>query len=189
MSRDTDEQLRQRRSADRDEIRQLADRYGVAVDSKDLESLSALFDEESSFGSWGKGPEACRVFYDNTLRSFYASMHMVGNHVIDFDDDDHARGVVYTRAHHHYIEPDHWADLAMVYFDTYVRRGGTWRFLARLPKSFYRQTFGHPERGTERSLTTGDGAGPVRGTQLPEFFPAFNAFWEHEPPPKPPQPS
>jgi SnoaL-like domain len=183
MCRDTDEQLRQRRSADRGEIRQLADRYGVAVDSKDLESLSLLFDEDSSFGSWGTGPKACKVFYDNILRYFYASMHMVGNHVVDFDDDDHAHGVVYCHAHHRYVEPDHWADLAMVYFDTYLRRDGTWRFLARVPKSFYRQTFGHPERGTERSLSTGD-AGPVKGTQLPEFFPTFNGFWEREPAPK-----
>ena len=56
-------------------------------------------------------------FYDQSLRNFHCSMHLVGNHVIDFDDDDHAHGVVYCRAHHHVLEPEHWFDVALAYFD------------------------------------------------------------------------
>jgi SnoaL-like domain len=174
-----------RRLIDRDAIRDLAVRYGLAVDSKDLEALAQLFDAEASFGRWGKGPEGVKVFYDNTIRAFRSSMHMVGNHIIDFDDDNNAHGIVYCRAHHHYAEPDYWGDLAFAYFDKYVRRDGKWGFTSRAVRSWYRQTFGHPEQGNERSVVAGDRNGPVRGTQLPEAFPTWHEFWARQPAAKP----
>jgi len=169
----------------RDQIHQLADRYGVAVDSKDLETISTLFVEDVNNGRYGPGREGVKVFYDNILRSFHCSMHMVGNHVIDFDSDDRAHGVVYCRANHHVLEPEHWFDLSMVYFDTYERHDDRWYFRRRNAKFWYQQEFGHPSHGTERILATAmaSGPGPNRGSRMPEAFDTFESFWSRPPAP------
>lgn len=46
----------------RDRIHQLADRYGVAVDAKDLASLSLLFPEDVDNGRYGFGREGVKTF-------------------------------------------------------------------------------------------------------------------------------
>ena len=76
----------------RDSIHQLADRYALAVDGKDIDTISRLFVEDVDNGRYGPGREGVKTFYDHVLRGFHCSMHLVGNHPIDFDDDDHARG-------------------------------------------------------------------------------------------------
>ncbi|MBL7488193.1 nuclear transport factor 2 family protein [Frankia sp. AgB1.9] len=169
----------------RDQIRQLAERYALAVDGKDLDSLAELFADDVSNGRYGPGRAGVRTFYDNRLRLFHCSMHLVGNHVIDFDDDEHAHGVVYCRAHHHVTEPEHWFDLALAYWDTYERSGDGWVFRRRRVKSWYRQEFGHPEHGTERVLAAEGQAGPMRGSRMPEGWPTFDDYWARPPAPLP----
>ena len=165
----------------RDGIRQLAERYALAVDGKDLDGIATLFVDDVDNGRYGTGPEGVKRFYDRSLRNFHCSMHLVGNHVIDFDDDDHAQGVVYCRAHHHVLEPEHWFDVALAYFDTYERVGGEWRFRRRRVRSWYRQEFGSPERGTERVAATATASGPQRGACMPDAFPTFAEFWARPP--------
>jgi ketosteroid isomerase-like protein len=169
----------------RDQIRQLAERYALAVDGKDLDALAVLFAEDVSNGRYGPGRAGVKTFYDNRLRLFHCSMHMVGNHVIDFDDDEHAHGVVYCRAHHHVTEPEHWFDMALTYWDTYERSGNTWLFRRRKVRTWYRQEFGHPEHGTERVLAAPGETGPTRGSRMPEAWPTFDAFWARPPAPLP----
>jgi ketosteroid isomerase-like protein len=161
----------------RDQIRQLAVRYALAVDGKDLDGIAALFAEDVSNGSYGSGRAGVRNFYDQAMRRFHCSMHLVANHVIDFDDDDHAHGVVYCRAHHHVLEPEHWFDKALAYWDTYERAGDDWFFQRRRLKSWYHQEFGHPEHGTERIVEASAASGPLRGAQMPTAFASFDAFW------------
>jgi len=161
----------------RDRIRALAQRYALAVDGKDLDGLAALFVEDVDNGRYGPGREGVKTFYDHALRQFHCSMHLVANHVIDFDDDEHAHGVVYCRAQHHVLEPEHWFDQALAYWDTYERVGTGWLFRRRRLKSWYRQEFGHPEHGTERLVTAPGAEGPMRGAQMPEAFSTFEAFW------------
>jgi hypothetical protein len=165
----------------RDGIRQLAERYALAVDSKDLEGIATLFVDDVDNGRYGAGPVGLKRFLDQSLRNFHCSMHLVGNHVIDFDDDDHAQGVVYCRAHHHVLEPEHWFDVALAYFDTYEWASNRWRFRRRRVRSWYRQEFGHPEHGTERVVTTPTESGPQRGARLPDAFPTFAEFWARPP--------
>jgi ketosteroid isomerase-like protein len=174
----------------RDQIHQLVDRYAVAVDGKDIDTLGSLFADDVDNGRYGRGQEGVRTFFDHALRAFHCSMHLVGNHVIDFDDDDTAHGIVYCRAHHHVLEPEHWHDMALAYWDTYERHGGGWYFRRRDAKPWYRQWFGHPEHGTDRVVAgSGDeGAtrhrGPVRGS-MPDGFETFAAFWARQPAPLP----
>jgi hypothetical protein len=170
---------------DRDQIRQLAERYALAVDSKDIDTLASLFDEEADSGRWGRGREGVKLFYDQRLRAFVASMHLLGNHVIDFDDEDHAHGTLYCRAHHHMLKPDHWIDLAFTYCDQYVRRADRWYFKLRTLKIWYHQEIGLSGHSIERHLVEGGRSGPFRGEQLPEAFPTFTEYWNRPPAPKP----
>ena len=165
----------------RDAIRQLAERYALAVDGKDLDGIAALFVDDVDSGRYGTGADGIRRFYDQSLRNFHCSMHLLGNHVIDFDDDDRAHGVVYCRAHHHVLDPEHWFDVALAYFDEYERVDGGWRFRRRRVRSWYRQEFGHPENGTERVTTSATASGPQRGGSLPDAFPTFADFWARRP--------
>jgi hypothetical protein len=160
----------------RDQIRQLAFRYALAVDGKDVDGLAELFVDDVDNGRYGPGPEGVKTFYDSVLRTFHCSMHLVANHVITFDDDDHAHGVVYCRAQHHVREPDHWYDKALAYWDTYERVRSEWRFRRRVAKSWYRQEFGHPTHGTER-VESETREGSWRGSRMPEAFECFEAFW------------
>lgn len=169
----------------RDEIRQLAERYAVAVDGKDLDGLAVLFADDVDNGRYGPGGEGVKAFYDNRLRLFHCSMHLVGNHVIDFDDDDHAHGLVYCRAQHHVLEPEHWFDMALAYWDTYERHDDRWVFRRRRVRTWYRQEIGHPEHGSQRVLGEAAAAGPMRGDRMPEAFPTFQAYWSRPPVPVP----
>jgi hypothetical protein len=163
----------------RDQIRQLAVRYALAVDGKDVDTIASLFAEDVDSGRYGAGRAGVRAFYDQGLRGFHCSMHLVANHVIDFDDDHSARGVVYCRAHHHVTEPEHWYDKALAYWDTYVRVGEDWVFRRREPKGWYRQEIGYPGRGTGRVVISSTQRGPYRGVQMPAAFPSFDVFWAH----------
>ncbi|HET6950478.1 MAG TPA: nuclear transport factor 2 family protein [Acidimicrobiales bacterium] len=159
-------------------IRSLAQRYALAADGKDLEGLADLFAPDVDNGRFGPGREGVKRFYDQSLRKFHCSVHLVANHVIDFDDDEHAHGVVYCHARHHVLEPEHWFDEALAYFDTYERLDGEWLFRRRRVRSWYRQHHGHPQHGTERIEAPIEASGPKRGARLPEAFPTFDPFWE-----------
>src|SRR5262245_46099413 len=161
----------------RDRIRQLALRYALAVDGNDRDGIAELFVEDVDNGRYGPGREGVKTFYDHVLRQFHCSMHLVGNHVIDFDDADHAHGVVYCRAQHHVLDPEHWFDHALAYWDTYERVGGEWLFRRRSLKSWYRQEIGHPEHENVRVVSDPATAGSMRGPQMPETFASFDEFW------------
>jgi ketosteroid isomerase-like protein len=167
----------------RDRIRQLAERYALAVDAKDLDSLAGLFAEDVDNGRFGAGREGVKTYFDTSLRNFHCSMHLVANHVIDFDDDTHAHGIVYCRAQHHVAEPEHWFDQAIAYWDTYERADGGWFFRRRRVRSWYRQQIGHPGHGTERVVEPPPATGAMRGARMPEAFPTFESFWARSPRP------
>src|SRR3981081_4579950 len=56
-------------------IQQLAARYAVAVDSRDLDTWADLFVADVDCGSYGKGREALKKFIDPAVRTFYRSHH------------------------------------------------------------------------------------------------------------------
>jgi ketosteroid isomerase-like protein len=167
--------------AAREAIRDLALRYALAVDGKDLDTVADLFVPDVDNGRYGQGPDGVKRFFDQSLRKFHSSMHLVANHVIDLEDEHHATGVVYCRAHHHVLEPEHWFDEALAYWDTYERVEGSWRFRRRRVRSWYRQEIGHPDHGHERVVVGAEGSGPKRGASMPGAFATFDAFWSHPP--------
>jgi ketosteroid isomerase-like protein len=157
----------------RDEIRQLAHRYAVALDARDLDALVSLFVEDVRVGRDAAGRGALRSDFERQLRAIGVSILCVSNHVIDFDDDDHARGVVYCTGE--IQEGERWIRQAIRYDDTYERRSGRWYFARRKHRLFYgieepRNPLRQPPADWPRSHTG-------RGT-LPGSLESWRRFWE-----------
>ena len=113
----------------RDQMRQLAVRYALAVDCRDLDSLVELFIPDVDCGRLGIGREPLRQSFESQLRGGGVSVMLVANHVIDFDDEDHAHGIVYGIAET--TQPEGWVRQAIQYHDTYERREECWLFVRR----------------------------------------------------------
>jgi len=112
-----------------EQIRQLASRYAVAMDARDIDALVSLFVEDVRVGRQQVGRDALRANFTEQLRDLGVTILLVGNHVISLVDEDHATGIVSCRGE---IEMgDRWVVQAIQYHDTYERRGGTWLFVRR----------------------------------------------------------
>jgi hypothetical protein len=169
--------VRFRRAADRDEIRQLAYRYAWALDSRNMDAVAELFapDAESEFGTT---KEAWRKRFTRSMSGVRVTVLLVGNHLIDFDGDDQAHGLVYCRG---YIEPvddpptGRYLEQAILYRDRYRRVDGEWRFLSRVHELWY------GVETAERPLDQPPADWPTHhhglGT-VPYDEPTWQAFWQ-----------
>ena len=84
-----------------DAIRQLPAKYALALDMRDMDALVSLFLEDVRVGKDASGRLALRGYMDRTLRSpFTGTSHHIGGHIIEFDDADHAHGIVYSKNEH-----------------------------------------------------------------------------------------
>lgn len=119
----------------RDEIRQLACRYAWAVDSRDLDALVALFIPDVRVGRDATGRAALRESFDASLRAIGVSILFVGNHIIDFQDADHATGIVYCRGM--IQDGERMVEQSIQYRDSYERRDGAWLFVRRVHVLWY----------------------------------------------------
>ena len=157
----------------RDEIRQLAYRYAYAVDARDLDLLVSLFVPDVRVTREASGRDAMRAFWVESLREIGVSILFVGNHVIDFDDPENARGVVYCRGQ--IQDGDRWIEQAIQYRDRYQKRDGRWLFVKRTHVLWY------GVETAERPLAQRPANWPEhhdgRGT-VPEDIPSWQAFWE-----------
>lgn len=160
-----------------EEIRQLVARYALATDSRDLDSLVALFVDDVQVGQQQRGRAALRAFFDRSLRDVGITILNVGTHVIDFDDDEHAHGVVYCRGE---IQiRDRWVVQAIQYRDTYERRAGHWFFVRRRHLLWYGRDIGTSPIG----LSPANWPESQTGTgELPHDWPTWRTFWETPPP-------
>jgi hypothetical protein len=119
----------------RSQIQQLASRYALALDSRDVQALCDLFVEDVQVGDGRSGRPALAQWFDSILRPYRTTFHLIGNHVVDLLDEDHATGVVYCRPEHEV--GDCWIVMAMQYWDRYERREGRWFFRSRKPQVLY----------------------------------------------------
>lgn len=154
-------------------IRQLAFRYALATDSRDIDTLVGLFIDDVRVGRDTYGRDALRADFERSLSGIGVSILQVTNHIIDFDDDDHARGVVYCYAQ---TEQDgEWIVQQIQYRDTYERRDGNWYFVRRIHWLWY----GADVLRRPLGLTPADYRRGVWGKgELPEAFPTWAPFWE-----------
>jgi ketosteroid isomerase-like protein len=156
-----------------EEIRQLAHRYALAIDSRDIPALVALFVDDVKVGRSASGREALRRDFERQLRGVGVTILFVGNHVIDFDDEDHARGVVYCKGE--IQDGERWISQAIQYRDTYERRDGHWYFVRRQHLLWYgveaeRSPLDQPPANWPASHTG-------KGT-LPESWESWRRFWD-----------
>src|SRR5215471_18147742 len=75
-------------------IRQLPSRYALCVDSRDVDTMVSLFVPDVRVGRDATGRDALRAWFVKSLSRLADTVHFVGNHVVDFDDPDHAHGIV-----------------------------------------------------------------------------------------------
>jgi ketosteroid isomerase-like protein len=159
-----------------EEIRQLAARYAVAVDARDLDTLVGLFVDDVRVGPWGTGTDALRSSFEASLREVGTTILNVGTHVIDLVDADRATGVVYCKGEIH--DGGRWLHQAIVYQDRYARRAGHWRFVRRDHLLFYGAEVGTnpldlpPANWPEHH----DGMGT-----LPQAWDTWTQFWSTAP--------
>ena len=105
-------------------IQQLAVRYALAVDSRDMDALVGLFVPDVRVSRDEHGRHALKAWYTTTLRGAGTSVHFVANHIVDFDDADHARGIVYCRDEIEIPGDERWAVGMIQYWDRYAQSRG-----------------------------------------------------------------
>ena len=168
-----------------DQIRQLPAKYALCLDMRDMDAMATLFPEDVRVGRDASGRLAFRAWMDRTLRSpFTGTSHHIGGHVIEFDDADHAHGVVYSKNEHETPVAggqDEWVIMQMMYVDDYVRATGPdgprWYFARRLPLYWYATDLNKPPVGEKKMRWPG--TEPVEGN-FHKLFPSFAEFWARE---------
>jgi uncharacterized protein (TIGR02246 family) len=160
-----------------EEIRQLVARYAVAVDSRDLDALVALFADDVQVGRDQRGRDALRAYFDRSLRNVTVTILNTGTHVIDLVDDDHATGIVYCRGEVQVGE--RWIVQAIQYRDSYERRDGHWVFTRRRHLLWHAREVGTSPVGLPVASWPADQIGTY---ELPEEWPTWGAFWAEEQP-------
>jgi hypothetical protein len=162
-------------AADVVEIQQLAYRYAIAADSKNIELMASLYVE--GVEEDGKPPrtrEQLRTRFANSFSRSPMTILNVGTHLVEPDpnDPDRAKGTVYCRCEAEFNNA--WLIQQICYLDEYLREGGRWRFWTRKHLLFYGANLGQspldlpPSDAAE--LTDGKGSMPQRWESYREFW-------------------
>jgi uncharacterized protein (TIGR02246 family) len=128
-----------RRLDDREEIRQLAVSYKLALDGKDTAGYAALFARDGVL--WctpelvATGPAAIKQLVDDMSGNLLTEtvgtdLHAIANHLIELDGDRATGSLTWL---YYVIGDDGGPQLSKVghYVDEYVREDGVWRFARR----------------------------------------------------------
>lgn len=159
-----------------DAIRQLPAKYALTLDMRDIDAMVTLFPADVRVGREQSGRQALRAYMDATLRSpFTGTSHHIGGHIIEFDDKDHAHGIVYSKNEHE--TGDEWVIMQMMYADDYVRQDGRWYFARRLPLYWYATDLNKPPIGEKKMRWPHTEW--VEGN-FQKLFPSFAEFWARE---------
>lgn len=164
-----------------EEIRQLVAKYALSLDMRDLDAHVNLFAEDIRVSREATGRAHLKRWLDDTLRlQFTGTSHHTGNHIIEFDDADHAHGIVYSKNEHETPSDggDEWVIMQMVYWDNYERIDGRWYFRRRLPCYWYATDLNKPPIGEQKMRWPDreryEGA-------WHELFPSWKKFWANPP--------
>ena len=162
-------------------IQQLPARYAVAVDSRNLDDLVRLFTPDVNCGRWGVGRDALKAFYESpqVLGGFYRSVHLICGQTLDWVDAERATGTVYCRAGHE--DKGAWVEMAICYFDRYVKSEGCWCFERREEKHWYSTDWAQrPNQADKGSLQNWPGKydTPKYQPQLPHAWPSWRRYWD-----------
>jgi len=155
-------------------IRQLPYRYALALDSRNMDDLVALFVPDVRVGRDQRGREALKTWFEETMSAMRTSVHLVGNHIVDVDDADHARGIVYCRDELEWPDRGEWEVGILQYWDTYVRVDGEWCFeRRRFHRCYIVDALTRPAKGAG----VNDGRDALATALIPDAFPSWGEFW------------
>jgi hypothetical protein len=165
-----------------DEIRQLVAKYSLSLDMRDLDAHVNLFAADIRVSREATGRAHLKRWLDDTLRlQFTGTSHHIGNHIIEFDDSNHAHGVLYSKNEHETPCEDgstEWVIMQMIYWDNYERVDGRWYFRRRLPCYWYATDLNKPPVGAEKMRWPDreryDGA-------YHDLWPSWKEFWLAKP--------
>lgn len=158
-------------------IRQLAGKYSLSLDMRDLDAHVSLFAPDIRVGGGRVGRSHLKSWVDDTLRhQFTGTSHHLGQHIIEFIDVDNAIGVVYSKNEHE--TGDDWVIMQMLYWDDYQRIEGQWFFRRRLPCYWYATDLNKPPIGDKKMRWPG--REPYDGS-FHELFPSWDKFWVNVP--------
>lgn len=155
-----------------DDIRQLAAKFALALDMRNLDALVGLYVENVRVSPGVEGRLALRTLLDGELRKFTGTSHQIGNHIIEFDNPDLARGIVYCRCEHE--SGDRFVVLQKIYDDIYERVGGEWYFRRRLHLRWYAADMLERPLGPDKIRWPGE---PPRPGHFQEAFPSWDEYW------------
>ncbi|MDQ8043055.1 MAG: nuclear transport factor 2 family protein [Solirubrobacteraceae bacterium] len=180
----TESEARLQRLIDLAEIKDLPLRYALLIDTRNLDGFPDLWAERDTPAEFPElDAHTFESGVDRFFRSSTASVHFVGNHLVEFDDEDHARGHVYCWA-----QTDRktvWVEQTLLYQDRYVRcPDGKWRFDTRRHLLWYGTAAKeHPRRQGPMNWPHGkiDGDGSFGRGSLPEGFATYREFWGLKP--------
>jgi hypothetical protein len=116
------------------EIRDVALRYCRGVDRLDADTMRSAYwpdavDEHGNFsGNAWLFVDHCMTAHDR----WRWTMHSISNHLVDFDDDHHARGEIYNVTHLCRADTGAIETWFGRYLDRYERRGDEWRIVHRV---------------------------------------------------------
>ena len=152
---------------------------------RDIDAMVCLFASDVRVGREASGRQALRAYMDRTLRSpFTGTSHHIGGHIIEFDDADHAHGIVYSKNEHETPVAGgsgEWVIMQMMYIDDYVRcpgpDGPRWYFARRLPLYWYATDLNKPPMGENKMRWPGSDWAEGNFHKL---FPSYAEFWERE---------
>lgn len=172
-----------------DAIRQLPAKYALTLDMRDMDAMVNLFCADVRVGKDATGRESLRTYMDRTLRGpFTGTSHHIGGHIIEFDDPEHAHGVVYSKNEHETrVEGGNgeWVIMQMMYVDNYERQDGRWYFRRRLPLYWYATDLNKPPMGDYKMRWPG--TDPAEGN-FHKLFPSYEEFWARDGAPQGPVP-
>jgi len=152
------------------EIAALAARYARAADARDIEGLVTLYVDDVDCGSFGRGPEALRRQFSTVLRDFYRSVHFVCGQAVDDLTEESASGTTYCLAMQELSTG--WISVAVRYEDRYACQAGSWRFVRRVPRTWYVAP-AHDGRVDPREVWPG-----MRfHRSIPDSLETWRAFW------------
>jgi hypothetical protein len=155
-------------------IQQLPYRYALGLDSRDMDALVELFVPDVRVGRDESGREALKRWFTETMKKPKTSVHFVGNHIVDFDDADHAHGIVYCRDELERPATAEWEVGVLQYWDTYVRADGDWFFQRR---RFHRWYIVDALTRPSHGAGVNEGRDGLTTHQLPEAFATWAQFW------------
>lgn len=160
-----------------DAIRQLASKYALAIDVRDLDAIVSLYLPDVKVGPQVQGRPALRAVFDKVLRGFTTTSHQVQNHVIEFDDADHAQGLVTCRCEHEAGE--RWVIVQNLYHDRYERVEGQWYFRGRVQNRLYGTAVDDPPVGALKDRWPGAEPAPA---PFHDPFDSWREFWGEQAP-------